>query len=151
MLLLGGASYPEIAEHQGTSPSAVYARVGRSLTLAPYAQASGADGATSRVSAEGVDLARAEYLQEAHASGSDAPGREGGPGAGDSLADRIPEMLRAGELRTTEIAAALPDYRRSSVLSTLSVLTRQGRVERVGHGVYALPRPAPPVDQWAAS
>lgn len=145
VLLLGGASYPEIAEHQGTSPSAVYARVGRSLTLAPYAQASGVDGATSRVSAEGVDLARAEYLQEARASGSDAPGREGGgPGAGDSLAERIPEMLRAGELRTTEIAAGLPDYRRSSVLSTLSVLTRQGRVERVGHGVYALPRTTTP-------
>jgi len=143
VLLLGGASYPEIAEHQGTSPSAVYARVGRSLTLAPYAQASGSDGASSRVSAEGVDLARAEYLQEAHGSGSDAPGPEG-VGAGDSLADRIPEMLRAGELRTTEIAAALPDYRRSSVLSTLSVLTRQGRVERVGHGVYALPRPTTP-------
>jgi len=137
-LLLGGASYPEIAEHQGTSASAVYARVGRSLTLAPYAQAAGADGASSRVSAEGLERARAEYAQEA---------RSGGPGAsapalpevGDSLVDRLPEVLRAGERRTAEIVAALPDYRRSSVLSTLSVLARQGRIVRVGHGVYALP------------
>jgi hypothetical protein len=137
VLLLGGASYPEIAEHQGTSASAVYARVGRSLTLAPYAQASGADGATTRVSAEGLDHARAEYLQEARVD------QTGTAEVGDSLADRIPEILRGGELRTTAIVEALPDYRRSSVLSTLSVLARQGRVARVGHGVYALPEPEP--------
>ena len=137
-LLLGGASYPEIAEHQGTSASAVYARVGRSLTLAPYAQASGADGATTRVSAEGLDRARAEYAQEARGSGQDAA-TNALPDVGDSLAERIPEVLRAGEQRTADIVAALPGYRRSSVLSTLSVLARQGRVARVGHGVYALP------------
>jgi hypothetical protein len=142
VLLLGGASYPEIAEHQGTSASAVYARVGRSLTLAPYAQASGADGATTRVSAEGLDHARAEYLQEARVDQTGTPA-DAGDEVGDSLADRIPEILRGGELRTTAIVEALPDYRRSSVLSTLSVLARQGRVARVGHGVYALPEPEP--------
>jgi len=138
VLLLGGASYPEIAEHQGTSASAVYARVGRSLTLAPYAQASGADGAITRVSAEGLDHARAEYLQEARVD-EEGPSGDAGADVGDSLADRIPEILRGGELRTAAIVEALPDYRRSSVLSTLSVLARQGRVARVGHGVYALP------------
>ena len=137
-LLLGGASYPEIAEHQGTSASAVYARVGRSLTLAPYAQAAGADGSTSRVSAEGLERARAEYAQEARSGGQDASA-PALPDVGDSLVDRLPEVLRAGERRTAEIVAALPDYRRSSVLSTLSVLARQGRIVRVGHGVYALP------------
>ncbi|KQO46856.1 MULTISPECIES: hypothetical protein [unclassified Frigoribacterium] len=140
VLLLGGASYPEIAEHQGTSASAVYARVGRSLTLAPYAHASGADGATTRVSAEGLDQARAEYDQEARAGDPTDVAPAATP-VGDSLADRVPEVLRAGARRTTEIVAALPDYRRSSVLSTLSVLARQGVVERVGHGVYALPHP----------
>ena len=140
VLLLGGASYPEIAEHQGTSASAVYARVGRSLTLAPYAHASGADGATTRVSAEGLDQARAEYDQEARAGDPTDVTPAAAP-VGDSLADRVPEVLRAGARRTTEIVAALPDYRRSSVLSTLSVLARQGVVERVGHGVYALPHP----------
>lgn len=140
VLLLGGASYPEIAEHQGTSASAVYARVGRSLTLAPYAHASGADGATTRVSAEGLDQARAEYDQEARAGDPTDVAPAAAP-VGDSLADRLPEVLRDGARRTTEIVAALPDYRRSSVLSTLSVLARQGVVERVGHGVYALPHP----------
>ncbi|KIU02462.1 hypothetical protein [Frigoribacterium sp. MEB024] len=140
VLLLGGASYPEIAEHQGTSASAVYARVGRSLTLAPYAHASGADGATTRVSAEGLDQARAEYDQEARAGDPTDVAPAAAP-VGDSLADRVPEVLRDGARRTTEIVAALPDYRRSSVLSTLSVLARQGVVERVGHGVYALPHP----------
>ena len=140
VLLLGGASYPEIAEHQGTSASAVYARVGRSLTLAPYAHASGADGATTRVSAEGLDQARAEYDQEARASDPTDVAPAAAP-VGDSLAERVPEVLRDGARRTTEIVAALPDYRRSSVLSTLSVLARQGVVERVGHGVYALPHP----------
>lgn len=140
VLLLGGASYPEIAEHQGTSASAVYARVGRSLTLAPYAHASGADGATTRVSAEGLDQARAEYDQEARAGDPTDVAPAAAP-VGDSLADRVPEVLRNGARRTTEIVAALPDYRRSSVLSTLSVLARQGVVERVGHGVYALPHP----------
>jgi hypothetical protein len=140
VLLLGGASYPEIAEHQGTSASAVYARVGRSLTLAPYAHASGADGATTRVSAEGLDQARAEYDQEAR-SGDPTDVAPAAAPVGDSLADRLPEVLRDGARRTTEIVAALPDYRRSSVLSTLSVLARQGVVERVGHGVYALPHP----------
>lgn len=140
VLLLGGASYPEIAEHQGTSASAVYARVGRSLTLAPYAHASGAEGATTRVSAEGLDQARAEYDQEARAGDPTDVTPAAAP-VGDSLADRVPEVLLAGARRTTEIVAALPDYRRSSVLSTLSVLARQGVVERVGHGVYALPHP----------
>ena len=140
VLLLGGASYPEIAEHQGTSASAVYARVGRSLTLAPYAHASGADGATTRVSAEGLDQARAEYDQEARAGDPTDVAPATAP-VGDSLADRVPEVLRNGARRTTEIVAALPDYRRSSVLSTLSVLARQGVVDRVGHGVYALPHP----------
>jgi hypothetical protein len=140
VLLLGGASYPEIAEHQGTSASAVYARVGRSLTLAPYAHASGADGATTRVSAEGLDQARAEYDQEAR-SGDPTDVAPAAAPVGDSLAERVPEVLRDGARRTTEIVAALPDYRRSSVLSTLSVLARQGVVERVGHGVYALPHP----------
>jgi len=140
VLLLGGASYPEIAEHQGTSASAVYARVGRSLTLAPYAHASGADGATTRVSAEGLDQARAEYDQEARAGDPTDVAPAAAP-VGDSLAERVPEVLRDGARRTTEIVAALPDYRRSSVLSTLSVLARQGVVERVGHGVYALPHP----------
>ncbi|MFJ2354103.1 hypothetical protein [Frigoribacterium sp. NPDC087798] len=140
VLLLGGASYPEIAEHQGTSASAVYARVGRSLTLAPYAHASGADGATTRVSAEGLDQARAEYDQEARAGDPTDVAPAAAP-VGDSLAERVPEVLRDGARRTTEIVAALPDYRRSSVLSTLSVLARQGVVDRVGHGVYALPHP----------
>ncbi|NQW86183.1 MULTISPECIES: hypothetical protein [unclassified Frigoribacterium] len=140
VLLLGGASYPEIAEHQGTSASAVYARVGRSLTLAPYAHASGVDGATTRVSAEGLDQARAEYDQEARAGDPTDVAPAAAP-VGDSLADRVPEVLRNGARRTTEIVAALPDYRRSSVLSTLSVLARQGVVDRVGHGVYALPHP----------
>ena len=140
VLLLGGASYPEIAEHQGTSASAVYARVGRSLTLAPYAHASGADGATTRVSAEGLDQARAEYDQEARAGDPTDVAPAAAP-VGDSLAERVPEVLRDGARRTTEIVASLPDYRRSSVLSTLSVLARQGVVERVGHGVYALPHP----------
>lgn len=143
-LLLGGASYPEIAEHQGTSASAVYARVGRSLTLAPYAHASGDDGASTRVSAEGLEQARAEYAQEARGGGTGTPGEqapESEPEAepDGSLADRLPAVLRAGELRTAEIVAALPGYRRSSVLSTLSVLARRGVVVRVGHGVYALP------------
>jgi len=140
VLLLGGASYPEIAEHQGTSASAVHGRVGRSLTLAPYAQAAGPDGATTRVTAEGLAQARVEYASEV---GGDATGADGGDGtgstAGDSLAERIPEVLRAGALRTTEIVAALPGYRRSSVLSTLSVLARQELIVRTGHGVYALP------------
>jgi predicted transcriptional regulator of viral defense system len=48
-------------------------------------------------------------------------------------------VLRAGALRTTGIVEALPGYRRSSVLSTLSVLARQGVIVRTGHGVYALP------------
>ncbi|NRD25741.1 hypothetical protein [Frigoribacterium sp. VKM Ac-2836] len=139
VLLLGGASYPEIAEHQGTSASAVYARVGRSLTLAPYAHASGTDGSTTRVSAEGLDQARAEYDQEARA-GDPADAAPAAP-VGDSLVDRVPDVLRDGPRRTTEIVAALPDYRRSSVLSTLSVLARQGVIERVGHGTYALPHP----------
>ena len=113
-------------------------RSGRSLTLAPYAQAAGADGSTSRVSAEGLERARAEYAQEARSGGQDASA-PALPDVGDSLVDRLPEVLRAGERRTAEIVAALPDYRRSSVLSTLSVLARQGRIVRVGHGVYALP------------
>jgi len=141
VLLLGGASYPEIAEHQGTSASAVYGRVGRSLTLGPYAHASGTDGSTTRVSAEGLDQARAEYAQEARA-GDPASVTPPAPPVGDSLADRLPEVLRDGARRTTEIVAALPDYRRSSVLSTLSVLARQGVIERVGHGTYALPHPS---------
>jgi uncharacterized protein YerC len=141
-LLLGGASYPEIAEHQGTSASAVHGRVGRSLTLGPYAQAAGPDGATTRVTAEGLAQARAEYSAEASAEGDSAGGGQGDAGGsspGDSLAERLPEVLRAGALRTTEIVAALPGYRRSSVLSTLSVLARQGTIVRTGHGVYALP------------
>ena len=147
VLLLGGASYPEIAEHQGTSASAVYGRVGRSLTLAPYAHASGADGAVTRVSAEGLDQARTEYAEEARSGPEGAPAPEGGGDqVGESLVDRLPEVLLGGRLRTTEIVAALPGYRRSSVLSTLSVLARQGRVVRVGHGVYALPDPRPVVD-----
>ncbi|KQS22456.1 hypothetical protein [Frigoribacterium sp. Leaf186] len=141
VLLLGGASYPEIAEHQGTSASAVYARVGRSLTLGPYAHASGADGSTTRVSAEGLDQARAEYAEEARA-GDPTDVATATPPVGDSLADRVPEVLRGGSRRTTEIVAALPDYRRSSVLSTLSVLARQGVIDRVGHGTYALPHPS---------
>jgi len=136
VLLLGGASYPEIAEHQGTSASAVYARVGRSLTLAPYAHASGADGATTRVSADDLDQARADY--RADRVGAEGEDEEAAAGPGASLADRIPEVLRSGALSTTALVGALPGYRRSSVLSTLSVLARQGRIERVGHGVYAL-------------
>jgi hypothetical protein len=130
VLLLGGASYPEIAEHQGTSGSNVYNRVGRSLTLAPYAKA---NGAVTRVSAEALDQARQEYALDDPKTGDD-------PGATEeSLADRIPAVLEAGQLSTTEIVAILPDYRRSSVLSTLSLLAREGRILRVGHGVYALP------------
>jgi hypothetical protein len=150
VLLLGGASYPEIAEHQGTSASAVYARVGRSLTLAPYAHASGADGGTTRVSADDLDQARADY--RADRAGADGEGdvEEAGVGSGASLADRIPEVLRAGPLSTTALVAALPGYRRSSVLSTLSVLTRQGRLERVGHGVYAVADPTAAPDPAGA-
>lgn len=142
VLLLGGASYPEIAEHQGTSASAVHGRVGRSLTLGPYAQAAGPDGATTRVTAEGLAHARAEYVAEAGvdpASADDGPQAPAGSSSGDSLAERLPEVLRAGALRTTGIVEALPGYRRSSVLSTLSVLARQGVIVRTGHGVYALP------------
>jgi hypothetical protein len=143
VLLLGGASYPEIAEHQGTSASAVHGRVGRSLTLAPYAQAAGPDGATTRVTAEGLAQARAEYASEVGGDPTAGGGADGtgsaGSSPGDSLAERIPEVLRAGALRTTEIVAALPGYRRSSVLSTLSVLARQELIVRTGHGVYALP------------
>ncbi|NIJ03864.1 hypothetical protein [Frigoribacterium faeni] len=144
VLLLGGASYPEIAEHQGTSASAVHGRVGRSLTLAPYAQPAGPDGATTRVTAEGLAQARAEYAAEVGAAvpADGVAGTAEGSAPGDSLAERIPEVLRAGALRTTEIVAALPGYRRSSVLSTLSVLARQQVIARTGHGVYALP-PAP--------
>ncbi|MCU1528729.1 MAG: hypothetical protein JWP75_2492, partial [Frondihabitans sp.] len=130
VLLLGGASYPEIAEHQGTSQSNVYNRVGKSLTLAPYAKAV---GSVTRVSAASLQEARAEYAQE-------APPDDGvGDDSGDSLADRIPLILGSGPLTTTDIVAALTDYRRSSMLSTLSLLARQGRIRRVGHGVYALP------------
>jgi uncharacterized protein YerC len=142
VLLLGGASYPEIAEHQGTSASAVHGRVGRSLTLGPYAQAAGPDGATTRVTAEGLAQARAEYAGEAGVDTTPSDGERGdaaGSSPGDSLAERLPEVLRAGALRTTEIVAALPGYQRSSVLSTLSVLARQGTIVRTGHGVYALP------------
>jgi hypothetical protein len=132
VLLLGGASYPEIAEHQGTSQSNVYNRVGKSLTLAPYARAA---GAVTRVSAEGLDEARREYaLDDPSEDDADVAA------VGGSLAERIPEVLRQGSLRTTEIAAALPDYRRSSVLSTLSLLAREGAILRVGHGLYALPQ-----------
>jgi len=141
-LLLGGASYPEIAEHQGTSASAVHGRVGRSLTLAPYAQAAGPDGATTRVTAEGLAQARAEYAAEAGAdatSSGDGQDDSAGSSSGDSLAERLPEVLRVGALPTAAIVEALPGYRRSSVLSTLSVLARQGVVVRTGHGVYALP------------
>lgn len=130
VLLLGGASYPEIAEHQGTSASNVYNRVGRSLTLAPYVTAT---GDLTRVTAEGLDQARHEYAQ-------DDPEASGAPAANEgSLADRIPAVLEAGRLSTTEIVGILPAYRRSSVLSTLSHLAKEGRIERVGHGVYALP------------
>ncbi|TWX40524.1 hypothetical protein ES689_03490 [Frigoribacterium sp. ACAM 257] len=142
VLLLGGASYPEIAEHQGTSASAVHGRVGRSLTLAPYAQAAGPDGATTRVTAEGLAQARIEYSAEAGADGTSPGGEDGdvaGSSSGDSLVERLPEVIRAGARRTAEIVAALPGYRRSSVLSTLSVLARQGVIVRTGHGVYALP------------
>jgi hypothetical protein len=132
VLLLGGASYPEIAEHQGTSQSNVYNRVGKSLTLAPYARAA---GAVTRVSAEGLDEARREYALDDPSDGDADVAAVGG-----SLAERIPEVLRHGPLRTTEIAAALPDYRRSSVLSTLSLLAREGEILRVGHGLYALPQ-----------
>ena len=103
VLLLGGASYPEIAEHQGTSASAVHGRVGRSLTLAPYAQAAGPDGATTRVTAEGLAQARVEYAAEAGAdpaSASDGQQDPAGSSSGDSLAERLPEVLRAGALRT---------------------------------------------------
>lgn len=130
VLLLGGASYPEIAEHQGTSGSNVYNRVGRSLTLAPYAKA---NGAVTRVTAEGLEQARHEYALDDPSPGVDDVEREG------CLADRIPAALEAGRLSTTEIVAILPEYRRSSVLSTLSLLAREGRILRVGHGVYALP------------
>jgi hypothetical protein len=130
VLLLGGASYPEIAEYQGTSQSNVYNRVGKSLTLAPYAKAA---GNVTRVSAESLQEARAEYAQEGQEDG------DTGDDAGESLADRIPPILGSGPLRTTEIVAALSGYRRSSVLSTLSLLARQGRITRVGHGLYALP------------
>jgi hypothetical protein len=130
VLLLGGASYPEIAEHQGTSQSNVYNRVGKSLTLAPYAKVA---GTVTRVSAESLQEARNEYSEES------PQGDDVGDDPGESLADRIPVVLGSGALRTTEIVAALADYRRSSVLSTLSLLARQGRILRVGHGVYALP------------
>ncbi|AMM21115.1 hypothetical protein AX769_14415 [Frondihabitans sp. PAMC 28766] len=133
VLLLGGASYPEIAAHEGTSASNVYNRVGKSLTLAPYAKAV---GAVAHVSAESLDEARREYAAES--SGAEAQVGDAGP-ADDSLASRIPGILRPGPATTAEIVAALPDYRRSSVLSTLSVLARKGAVARVGHGVYALP------------
>lgn len=136
VLLLGGASYPEIAEHQGTSASNVYNRVGKSLTLAPYAKAV---AATTRVSAESLQEARLEYA-------ADDPSEGGGDTGPDdrSLADRVPGILRSGPRRTTEIVASLADYRRSSVLSTLSLLARQGVIVRVGHGVYALPPASSP-------
>ncbi len=134
-LLLGGASYPEIAEHQGTSASNVYNRVGRSLTLAPYARAA---GAVAHVSAEGLEEARREYTADTlDAQGGGAPG--GLDAGGESLAERIPALLRDGSKTTAELVAALPGYRRSSVMSTLSVLAREDAVARVGHGVYALP------------
>jgi len=129
VLLLGGASYPEIAEHQGTSGSNVYNRVGRSLTLAPYAQA---HGAVARVSADALEQARHEYALDDPSPGDSEASDQG------SLADRIPTVLAGGRLSTAEIVAILPEYRRSSVLSTLSVLTREGRITRVGHGVYAV-------------
>jgi hypothetical protein len=109
----------------------VYNRVGRSLTLAPYARAA---GAVARVDAEGLEQARQEYTLDDPTSGADTTGEDGG-----SLADRIPAALQGGRLSTTEIVGLLPSYRRSSVLSTLSVLAREGRIRRVGHGVYALP------------
>ncbi|WP_345372771.1 hypothetical protein [Frondihabitans cladoniiphilus] len=137
-LLLGGASYPEIAEHQGTSQSNVYNRVGRSLTLAPYAKAT---GSVTRVSAEGLEEARRDYAAEDTSEPEDGT-RDARATAEDdsgSLVERLPGILRGGPRTTTEIVAALPDYRRSSVLSTLSVLARRGAVTRVGHGTYALP------------
>ena len=103
VLLLGGASYPEIAEHQGTSASAVYARVGRSLTLAPSAHASGADGGTTRVSADNLEQARSDYRADrAGAEGEDV--EEAGVGSGASLADRIP----TGVVRVAESAVSGP-------------------------------------------
>lgn len=133
VLLLGGSSYPDIAEHEGTSASNVYNRVGKSLTLAPYAKAI---GATTRVTAEGLETARRDYaLEDPAAASLEADDRA----ADGSLADRIPRILVSGPVKATAIVAALPDYRRSSVLSTLSILAREGAVTRVGHGVYALP------------
>ncbi|GAA4265009.1 hypothetical protein [Frondihabitans peucedani] len=131
VLLLGGASYPEIAEHQGTSASNVYNRVGRSLTLAPYATAS---GSVAKVTAEALTEARLDYAHDDPRDDDDADG----PAEG-SLADRIPAVLADGRLSTVEIARRLPEYRRSSVLSTLSHLAREGTILRTGHGVYALP------------
>ena len=135
VLLLGGASYPEIAEHQGTSQSNVYNRVGKSLTLAPYARQV---GAATRVSNDALQDARAEYAAE---DPTEAVTGDGSPEG--SLAERIQIALRGGALRTTEIIAALEatgaDYRRSSILSTLSILAKQGTVVRTGHGVYGLP------------
>lgn len=132
VLLLGGSSYPEIAEHQGTSASNVYNRVGRSLTLAPYAKAS---GAVAHVSAEGLEAARREYGEEGGGLGEGGDDQD----PAGSLAGRIPALLRDGPMSTADLVGALPGYRRSSVLSTLSILTRRGAVARVGHGVYALP------------
>ena len=71
-----------------------------------------------------------------------APQRSHGPKVPSARRARAASASAArprAERRTAEIVAALPDYRRSSVLSTLSVLARQGRIVRVGHGVYALP------------
>ncbi|WP_121368672.1 hypothetical protein [Frondihabitans australicus] len=134
-LLLGGASYPEIAEHQGTSASNVYNRVGRSLTLAPYARAA---GSVAHVSAEALEEARRDYAAETVIEGdAAAPGGVGE--AGETLVEKVLAILRPGPSTTAEIVAALPEYRRSSVLSTLSVLARRDAVTRVGHGVYALP------------
>ncbi|WP_423917573.1 hypothetical protein ACPEEZ_08735 [Frigoribacterium sp. 2-23] len=135
LLLLGGASYPEIADQQGTTASNVYNRVGRSLTLAPYAQAK---GSVTRVTGEQLQEARREYALENPSEGGDV---DLDPTA--SLSDRVPGLLADGPRTTSEIIDALEaaggDYRRSSVLSTLSVLARQGRIARVGHGVYAVP------------
>ena len=58
-----------------------------------------------------------------------------------TLFERISEILTAfGEpMRVRDIAALIPDIPRQYVQNEINRVSRQGRLERVGHGLYQLP------------
>lgn len=59
--------------------------------------------------------------------------------SGATIRERVLALLAGGPMRTPEIADALPDFERASVLSLLPKLAMQGLVRRVGRGLFALP------------